>query len=593
MKSRVNTPSSRWWLAMVLLLLAGCGGDDRVAPPTSSAGAGTDRDYFELAMESLFPEDLTRALQSQVVDPRAARIDDPLKNLNNWIVDEPRLRDWEADPLVAEMVPELRESIPALRRLGRRSFDREDGPFLQEASWMSGVAKWISPQTPPKYLTDWMETTQLTKQQRRELGAAWLLFDWTVRNLQLDITLDYPKGTGSVPAGNQQAATAPFGSMRQQPGPGYMLYPLQAMLLGRGDALHRSRIFIQLCRQLNLDAVMLAIDPGGTPRPKPWCVGVLIGEEVFLFDAELGMPIPSTDAMGIATLADVRKTPKLLEQLSIDDKLKYSVDASQLPKLVAMIDASPQYMSLRMKTLEYALPPEHAMVLSVSPSKLRKRLVATDPIFARPGRVRLWTLPFEAIIWNEFWQQVVSQDMNAAREQELVYGVFSQVASLYIARQMHFLGRLENEDDVPGAKTQYLNSRTTDWILEKMSTSRDLQTQMGFKRQGNESPQMFQARIEMHKFFRIRAKHLASCWLALAHYDTGRPEVAIDWFQKRTIDATPDGPLNDGASYNIARCHETMGKYKLASEALRKIDSPQKLGDRLRANWLDEHFAKK
>ena len=58
--------------------------------------------------------------------------------------------------------------------------------------------------------------------------------------------------------------------------------------------LQRARIFILLARQLHIDAVMLGIETR-SGRPRAWLPAVLLGDQLYLFDTQLGLPIPGPE----------------------------------------------------------------------------------------------------------------------------------------------------------------------------------------------------------------------------------------------------------------------------------------------------------
>jgi hypothetical protein len=74
--------------------------------------------------------------------------------------------------------------------------------------------------------------------------------------------------------------------------------------------------------------------------------------------------------------------------------------------------------------------------------------------------------------------------------------------------------------------------------------------------------------------------------------------VAIDYFQDRTLEDSPDGPWTYGARYNLARTYEAQAAEltdepdeaaalrQKAIELLENDSSPQEHGNRLRAARL-------
>lgn len=198
--------------------------------------------------------------------------------------------------------------------------------------------------------------------------------------------------------------------------------PWETLLFGRGTAMERAWVFILLCRQQRLDAVLLALgDPTDAGKPdgksalpgeeslreeslRPWAVAVLSEGALYLFDPVLGLPIPAPDGVKLdaagqldiepATLAQVVADEALLRQLDAGPAHPYPVKSSDLKRIVALVEASPSYLALRMKLVEARLDPQQNMVLSTAPTRL-----AAGDLKARPqvAETRLWTLPLETI----------------------------------------------------------------------------------------------------------------------------------------------------------------------------------------------------
>ena len=92
-------------------------------------------------------------------------------------------------------------------------------------------------------------------------------------------------------------------------GAGYRQTDYQTVWRGTGDSLQRAGVFTQLCRQASIPAFVLATESIGLKRGAeldPWCVGVLIGDEIYLFEPELGTFVPGPDQVGVATLSQAR-----------------------------------------------------------------------------------------------------------------------------------------------------------------------------------------------------------------------------------------------------------------------------------------------
>ena len=133
--------------------------------------------------------------------------------LNQWIRTQQPPADWKLDPMVAAL-PKPLADLPQVKDLGRMEFSRFDGFALQEAVWLRDVGLWAR--------GDALD----------DLERAKSLFDWTVRNIQLEA--DDPN---RIPQ-----------------------FPWETLLFGRGTATERAWVFILLARQLGIDAAMLAMD---------------------------------------------------------------------------------------------------------------------------------------------------------------------------------------------------------------------------------------------------------------------------------------------------------------------------------------------
>jgi tetratricopeptide (TPR) repeat protein len=371
-----------------------------------------------------------------------------------------------------------------------------------------------------------------------------------------------------------------------------MTFPWQTLMFGRGDAWQRARVFIQLSRQRKIDVVMLALDDGAeTPRPRPWLPAALIDDQLYLFDAELGMPIPGPGGVGIATLEQVRKDKGLLSELDVGSQYPYAPAKADLDKVVALIDASPDSLSRRMKLVDSQRATGQQLILSVDPSGLAERLRQCDGV----TDVELWRTPYETWVYREalgLWARRIGQlgpetkeDQELMRRLMLDEWIFDGLTPLIQGRQLHFRGKFEKEGQKDGAKAHYFSARVPDVDINRIETSLEIQKRMRLER-GRENDQQWQAKLQAQKMIVKRVKRNASYWLGLIHYETGRYEPAREWLKVHTLEAAEDGPWTPGARYNLSRLYEAMGDLEKARGLLLLDDSPQKHGNLLRARFL-------
>ncbi len=574
-------------IVVSLLLLAGSlscqRGDHRAAgpSPTQTELSESQRDHLMLAMRYLF--DIDASLRSS---------DDAIYHLNRWLLNHRSKSDWKVDTLVKRLMPEL-QAIPEVKRLGRLEFVPSDRVFLEETWWFHSISDQAVTQPLPRQTQQWIaQKSGLSGGDRRALQEACQLFDWTVRHIYLEPLLKYPRilTQGPTVGADGREPEGTFPSMRAEPGPGYRYYPLQNLMMGRGDALNRARVMLLLCRQRSLPAFVLGLDPGGTPRPKPWLCAVLVADQLYLFDPQLGLPIPGKQPGSIATLGELRESPDWAKRLAVGERA-YAFAGADLNHVVALIDGSPESLSKRMAVLQEALPTRHQMVTSIVPSRLAEQLMAADSFFRDSGRIRLWNLPFETSIFQRRFKEYMRRSPAQAERDIRTMAILQQLPTLSEARRRHALGLFVDEGRTLGAKTLYLQARLPDSTLAKLPSSPKLQERLGLKREARETPQQFQARIHRHIELHRQAKYLASYWLALAHYDSGMVDVAVNWLQMRTLQVAPDGPFTAGAHYNLARCYERLGKPDQAILHLRQTTWPQQHGDHLRAQMLEQEQA--
>lgn len=442
-----------------------------------------------------------------------------LDRVNQWLRNlNPEQDNWQPEPLVAELPSELRDSSAlggALSdsALAEGQFTENEPRQLQQAIWMRDVAKWAKGEAVSP------------------LDVATALFDWTVRNIQRDAD-DQPQ---------------------------YVFQPWQALMYGHGTAEYRAWVFAELCRQQQLDIVMLSA--GG----KFWLPALLLENELYLFDTRLGLPIPGSEPGSVATLAEVKADASLLNSLDIDEQLTYPLAADDLESVNASLVASPLQLSRRARLLQDALESEDFVVLSANTRQVSEQLEKQENI----DQVSLWTLPFDSVLGENSMSP--AQRLLAAQR----FLVFASRPRLWKARVLHFQGTkdvpLEDRNDplaqpVLGhqqatALYQDPRIRPPEYLLEQVDAT---------KRQIYET-----------------AKGDASYWLGLLSYDLGKLKPAEYWLDKLTLQAQPNGPWAAGARYNLARTLEAQAEFERAVELLESdASSPQRHGNLLRARQL-------
>jgi len=461
--------------------------------------------------------------------PDESALDQLLERANQWLRN---LRDedesWQSDPLVGELSAELVEAKPLARLLSGSAL--QAGPFeptearpLQQAIWLRDISRWahgeaVSP-----------------------VEVATALFDWAIRNIQLDGLVEGPGEAG------------------------YVHQPWQALVYGHGTAEQRAWVFAELCRQQQLDVVMLAT--GG----KFWLPALLYEGRLYLFDVRLGLPISGKDLGSVATLAEVISDPTLLSKLDFDEENRYPITAKDLKQITAWLVASPLQLSKRALMLEQALEGDDYVVLAANTRRPAEELAK----HANLGDVKLWPFPFESML-SEIEMPPAGRLRAAQR-----FLIFAQRPRLWKARVMHFQGTkdipIEDRND-PLAQPDLGHQQATGL----------------YQHRSIRPPKVVLEKIDPTKrALYLAAKGDASYWLGLLSYDLGKYEVAKNWLAVLTLAASPDGPWTESARYNLARTLEALGDLPAAIEVLESDDSPQRYGNLLRARQLKQQLETK
>ena len=85
----------------------------------------------------------------------------------------------------------------------------------------------------------------------------------------------------------------------------------------------------------------------------------------------------------------------------------------------------------------------------------------------------------------------------------------------------------------------------------------------------------------------------AAFWLGVIAFEQGDYTTAAQYFDEMTIKPYPNGPWTNAARYLLARCYEVLGDSAKASKLYEEDKSPQRYGNRLRAERLKQQSAEK
>lgn len=512
--------------------------------------------------------------------------------------------DAEASPL-PRIVESFSDMVPGdaiAGAIARPEFSTADVPLLRDANMFRHVAAWIdTPLRADPLLSSWFEQlrgaaqTETTRDAESELPvmttseidrlqSAARLFDWTIRNIALEADqLPVPPGMQLPP----MPPGIPF------EGPGFRQSDYQTLWRGRGDWLQRCGVFTQLCLQAGIPTAVLATQSDETGLRTPWSVGVLIGEQIFLFEPRLGLPIPGPDQTGIATLTQARKDPTVMRRLNVAGFFDYPLSRTDIQQSVALLNVRIENLSSRMRMLESGLTGDRRMTLWVDADSWAERFDAVSGV----AGVRIWEIPTLAEAYAD------AMEMFAERDPMFGFWYRSRFAlldanvsannNLAQGRWRHLIGQFVDDDldDELGARTHYLQQRAPEFEIDDLRINVDLQVQYGLRRELRVTPEQYDQQLrEMQALLRL-GKRTATYWLALVQYDDGRFETAFNWFTRRVLDDEQRSYWEDAAIYNAARSSEEMGNI---DEAIRRLKTDRNIsehGNRLRARLLDKTLA--
>lgn len=425
---------------------------------------------------------------------------------------------WQPTKLIETLPSSVREAesiAPQIMESALRDgqFDLAQARSLQEAIWLRDIAAWAKGDAYEK------------------LDVASALFDWTVRNIQLD----EPSRLGIV------------------------YQPWQALMYGHGKAEHRAWIFVELCRQQQIEAAILTLGE----NDDKWLAAARIDGDLYLFDPSLGLPI-TTDQGNVATLVQTIANPELLRALDLDEANPYWISADDLQHVEAKLVATPLQLSRRAAALQNALQGEDFVFLTANVDKEADSLKDVEEL----STVELWEFPYQSRLAEESMRR--PQRIEAAQR----FLVFAQLPKLWKARTLHFQGT----KPIPV-------SQQNDPLAQPRRGHREAVTLY-------QSPEIrvrdeLLARVDpMERLILANAKNDASYWLGLLSFDLGKFVVADDWLRTRTLAAFPNGPWTAGARFNLARTLVELGKTEEAIALLEADESPQRHGNRVLARQL-------
>ena len=580
-------------------------------------------DLMDTSLSSLKLDDLSRTTDFVFSETRFEQLQFEEKvasGLNRWInVESVNFKpgEWKLDSMGQGLIGEF-ESLPTVQRIGELSFVNTDAYYIQQAAWLKKLSRRLvaNPQLQPfeiyrlaagdyqagpdvdDPLTEVMARLHegLSPEDAAKLADGLKLFDWIVRNIQLEPDTQPKADEIEDLRLNKDAEGLAASGVK---GTGYIRFPWQTLIYSRGDYVDRAKLFMLMADQLDIDSVMLTVKSetaGGQVQDRPWAVALSIGGQLYLFDTKLGLPIPGPKPGTIATLSEVKANPELLDSLdlrvdeSLRDDTQYWVKEKDLASLKAKIYVTPESLSLRMWELENNLTGDRRLKLTNKPSELAARLPKIDGL-----QVELWDIAFQThqfraalreAIAKASYDDVIRQKINWHFRDESYVDEFTLYRT---ARSKYLNGLFEtvrNDGNANAIELFYI-MMYKDKTVDSLGTDKILQYKMGVLQDSNQSSADFEARIQGIQAQMRLVRRDAGYFLAQCHFDNSNFGTSINWLD-RLRSKTDSVRWKDGVDYLKGRALEARREYDAAADVLSNDQSEQFHGNLIRARMLKQ-----
>ena len=588
-------------------------------------------DMLDAQMVSANIDSLQRTLDFVFSDSRFDRKEFEQQievGLNRWVsevIKDGKVEDDWGLSSESEALVEANKNLAVLDRVDEVSFLSSDGYFVQQAAWLKLIGQRVlSAEKLGTYelyrlaagkeeVEDSVEAfdeivaelnPDCSEENAPQLANAIGLFDWVTRNIQLDpsveieveqlaqnlVVTDITKTPEETIEFYTDLTNRPAGGIR---GLGYNHFPYQTLVFGRGDFVEKAKLFMLLCHQSGLDSVMLTVkDADG--NEVPWLPAVLLGDQLYLFDSQLGLPLPGEKLGSVATLAQVQKNGKLLNGLDLTleestrDETDYRVTAEQVQEVTALVYTSPIAVSRRMKFLEDRLLGDQRMRLTIDTDQVVKAVDKLENVSAK-----LWDIGFK----TEQFRSVVSSAIKEAKFDSSLrdklgwyYDNESYIDSFVryrTARNLYFIGKFETDRNARdySAIEAFNALMYSDETIASLDTNMRVQYRLGIRKDAGQSNEDFQRSLNGVKGQMRLIRRDTGLFLAQSCFDFGNIGTCANWL-KRVAEKGYSERWNTGLNYLTARSFEATKEYDRAIEVYKKGEDAQFHGDLIRARLL-------
>ena len=529
----MNVRCASVWIASLLMLatVTGCPRKAVVSSGKATNKAASAEDLLKSAIHQLRPENVGFA----------AAPDKPVSLLNSWrgMLADAR-QDGDGAEAETPAPPADWTSAEVEKRLKSDKFDELDAVHIRDCLLTHTLA------------------TYLAARSNDELQRVQEVFQFVVRNIALlgDDAPELPIST-------------------------YLI-----LMTGRGTPEDRAWICASVLRQLRIDCVIVRPSDAAKAADGDWLLGVILNDRVHLFDAKLGLAIPSSSEAGPAgfkpaTLAEISDHAEWLQQLTARADQPYGIDAASLKVARVMPIAEPGFWSRRMSRLEQVLPTESACILFDPPtddlgrSGLIKRIQIACPSL-NPGNIKLWPYPERQLSMAHKTNSLKLQQMQQLAIEFGVYdrlghtspATFQQMQQLCLSFNTPITVRVDPQTGQPSEtvpERKMLRIRT-DQLLGKFedATQRYLSI-----RHLEIEPNQFAKIVQLHRL----AAEDAIYWSGLSKFEAEEYEAAVEQLTGYIKRFDRKGRWTFAARSLLAECRVRQGKFAEAVTAIERTVS--------------------
>ena len=497
--------ASVWIASLVMLATAtGCPRKAVVSSGKATNKAASAEDLLKSAIHQLRPENFSIA----------AAPDKPVSLLNSWrgMLGDTKL-GGDAAESETPAPPTGWASAEVAKRLASDKFDEQDAVHIRDCQLTHTIA------------------TYLAARSNDELQRVQEVFQFVVRNIALrgDDDPELPIST-------------------------YLI-----LLTGRGTPEDRAWACASILKQLRIDSVIVRPGDAAKADDDEWLFGAVLNDRIHLFDAKLGLAIPSSTETGMtsfppATLAELPAHPEWLQQLAARADQPYRIDAESLKEPRVMPITEPDFWGRRMNRLEQVLPAEAACILFDPPSDdlgrtgLVKRIQAACQDL-KAENLTLWPYPARQLATARTANQATMQQM-----QQLLLSFSAPITANVDPQTGKSVGAV--------AERKMLKIRT-DQLLGKFedATQRYLSI-----RHLEIEPSQFAEVVQLHRL----AAEDAIYWSGLSKFEAQEYEAAVEQLAGYVKRFDRKGRWTFAARSLLAECRVRQGQFAEAVAAIER-----------------------